>query len=484
VKLVDFGVAKASSAATGPKGKVQGKFSYMAPEKLKGAAGDRRSDIFSLGCVMWEALTLKRLFRGANDADTMKQVLDLNVQLPSKVNSDVTAGFDPIVMRCLDRDPNKRYPTAKELANDLEHLLHTAGYAAKNDRIAKYMQETFKDHIEARKKLVQEVVSKGSASAETVDAAFNSAAQLAHGSPRTPTMGDFSIVRPLPVRPSPPVIVPPVIRSVIPSILPSSVVPDAFSDQNKPTEISASPFETQTNGGNTSTANDSGATEIGVPPVIIDDREFFDAEPIEAPKSERPPSGPPAPSRLVTVMDWFEDIANDKRKRTIAAVVASGILLLIVILMIAKCGGGEAKPVADKQILVELPDAPHVAIAVDAAVVVEAPPVDAAPPPPPDAAVAVVQHHPIEHHVVTPPPNVDATFGKALQAYVKGDLKTALALLKTAKVQNPQHAATWRLLGQVYKKLGDHAQAKAAFTRYVQLAPNAPDIPTIKKELE
>src|SRR5688572_28959618 len=68
VKLVDFGVAKATQA--GPKSKIQGKFSYMAPEKLEGDPGDRRSDIFSLGCVMWEALTLKRLFRGSNDAET------------------------------------------------------------------------------------------------------------------------------------------------------------------------------------------------------------------------------------------------------------------------------------------------------------------------------------------------------------------------------------------------------------------------------
>ena len=93
VKLVDFGVAKASQSATAAA-KVQGKFSYMAPEKLKGAPGDRRSDIWSLGCVMWEALTLQRLFRGANDAETMRQVLELAIQPPSKVNGDVPPEFD------------------------------------------------------------------------------------------------------------------------------------------------------------------------------------------------------------------------------------------------------------------------------------------------------------------------------------------------------------------------------------------------------
>ncbi len=79
VKLVDFGVAKATQSAN-TTSKVQGKFSYMAPEKLKGSQGDRRSDIFSLGCVMWEALTLKRLFRGGSDHETMKQVLEMAIQ--------------------------------------------------------------------------------------------------------------------------------------------------------------------------------------------------------------------------------------------------------------------------------------------------------------------------------------------------------------------------------------------------------------------
>ena len=242
VKLVDFGVAKANQTVSGPKAKVQGKFSYMAPEKLKGAAGDRRSDLFSLGCVMWEALTLKRLFRGGNDADTMKQVLGLAIQPPSKVNPDVPPELDPIVMRALDRDPAKRPATAKEMSDAIEDVLLKRGYGARNDRIAKYMQDTFKAHIEARKKLVQEVVSKGSASAEIVDAAFAPDVQIASGSPRM-TRGDFSVVTPLPRRDSLPNMIP------LTAAAPSSVVPDAFNDQNKPTEISASVFD--------------GATEIG-----------------------------------------------------------------------------------------------------------------------------------------------------------------------------------------------------------------------------
>src|SRR6185312_4357419 len=103
----------------------------MAPEKLRGSQGDRRSDIFSLGCVMWEALTLKRLFRGGNDADTMKQVLELPISPPSTINGDVPKEYDEIVMRALDRDPTRRHLTAKEMAVEIEELLRQHGYGAK-----------------------------------------------------------------------------------------------------------------------------------------------------------------------------------------------------------------------------------------------------------------------------------------------------------------------------------------------------------------
>src|SRR6185503_808140 len=158
VKLVDFGVAKATQSATA-RTKLGGKFGYMAPEKLRGGPGDRRSDIWSLGCVLWEALTLKRLFRGGNERETMLQVLESPILAPSQVNGDVPADFDPIVMRALDRDPGRRYPTAKAMAADLEEVLRRHGYAAKNDRIARYMQATFHSRIVARKKLLQEVSS-------------------------------------------------------------------------------------------------------------------------------------------------------------------------------------------------------------------------------------------------------------------------------------------------------------------------------------
>lgn len=466
VKLVDFGVAKATRSATGPQTKVQGKFSYMAPEKLKGSPGDRRSDIFSLGCVMWEALTLKRLFRGGNDAETMKMVLEQPIPPPSRANPDVPFAFDAIVMRSLERDPAKRQRTAKELAVELEELLRVAGYGAKNDHIAKYMQETFKDHIDARKKLVQEVVSKGSASAATVDAAFHPHQIIAQGSPRSRAVGDFTRQMHS-------------FSAVLPTA-PPAPPPDAFDESDGgQTEIQSSVFE-------------GGTTKIAQPPII--DTEFGLTPPPPAPTHQRaepvrPLAGPPVPSRIVTVMDWAEDIAADPKKRTVASVIAGGAAVVLIGILIVTCGHNRgAPPVAVPKYAIE--------VSADAVVVEIAATVDANPDAassadvPSDATPMAVPDHVAPHplvvidHKLARPTNPDVQFQKAFQLFVKGDAKGTLALLKIAKVSTPSYAPTWRLLGQVYKKLGDRGQAKAAFGHYLVLAPNAGDAPAIRKELE
>ena len=194
VKLVDFGVAKASQNA-GPQMKVHGKFGYMAPEKLKGRGSDRRGDIWSLGVVLWEALTLRRLFRGANEQDTMRMVLEHVISTPSSMAKDILPELDPIVMKALERDPDKRYQRAKDLAVDIEEVLRTHGYGGRNDQISKYMQATFAAHITARKKLLQEVTAKGKASDAVLKQAFDESqvTEMPGKSHNIRASGEFSI---------------------------------------------------------------------------------------------------------------------------------------------------------------------------------------------------------------------------------------------------------------------------------------------------
>ena len=475
VKLVDFGVAKATQA--GPKSKVQGKFSYMAPEKLKGAPGDRRSDIFSLGCVMWEALTLKRLFRGGNDAETMRQVLEHPIQPPSKINGDVPPEYDPIVMRALERDPDKRQGTAKELAVEIEELLRKRGYGAKNDRIARYMQDTFRQHITARKKLVHEVVSKGSASAEVLDAAFSEPV-LASGSPVTPAGGDeFSVkyrrvtpgegIRlplPPPTRAGSGTVPPP--TPVPRRVKRPSVWPDPEDADQEETRIEQRPVHPMFDGGAGT------ATEI-MPLRTFEERASKEME------VTRPP---------IDIRERLRVLKE--RVNWLFVAVVGGVLLVVILVVILFTRS--SKPERAAEITVDAGVA-HVAVAIDAAEEIEfQTPPDAAVvevvPPPVDAAVPEVKHEEKKPPRPPPPPvphiDVKDTVNKGLVAFVKGDAPGAIALLNKAKAAKPSYAPTYRVLGKVYKKQGNHAGAKKAFQKYLQLAPDADDAEQIREELK
>ena len=497
VKLVDFGVAKATANAK-THDKVQGKFSYMAPEKLRGAPGDRRSDIFSLGCVMWESLTLKRLFRGATENDTIKSVLTTRVPPPSTVNPDVPSDYDSIVMRALDRDPSKRQMTAKELAVEIEELLRKRGYGAKNDKIAKYMQETFREHIDARKKLVQEVANKGVASAEVLDAAFSDPLFPA-GSPLTPPAklpqgtdpndgsggSKFS--------PPPPPVWPARTKT---SSIPIPVAALESADSSKPTTIEAPPLRWE--GSDTS-------TEISGPPL-----EVLEMEALERTAEETPDAVDQTANvregALAQLRSRFRALPPPKRHAVIAA--GCGVVLaVLVVIELSSSGGGAATPtasVAEPRVQptpVAPPDPKPVPVAVAPTPDPVATPEPAATIDPPTSAphhpahtpttpphVAPIRHPPTP--APTPAPAAPATTGNAndlfkqgLQAYVKGDLKTALTEYKRATQSNSGFAPAWRGLGLVYQKLGDRGPAKAAFGKYLALAPNASDADSIRRTM-
>ena len=152
MKIIDFGLARAGSSAV--VSEVEGTLSCMAPEKLRGAAGDRRSDLFSLGCVAWQALTLEPLFRGLDDNDTATRVLTIPVRAPSEVNRGVPRELDAVVMRMLERDPDKRSASAGQVADEIETILRSRSYPENNALIATYMTETFGKFREERERFI------------------------------------------------------------------------------------------------------------------------------------------------------------------------------------------------------------------------------------------------------------------------------------------------------------------------------------------
>jgi serine/threonine-protein kinase len=119
VKLTDFGVVK-STITTTVAGAVKGKLSYMSPEQITVQNVDHRSDLFSLGVVLYEVATGLRLFRGDSLGATAVRVMRAVVPPPRSVMPETDPRLEAILMKLLERDPRARYQSASELAADLE----------------------------------------------------------------------------------------------------------------------------------------------------------------------------------------------------------------------------------------------------------------------------------------------------------------------------------------------------------------------------
>lgn len=128
VKLVDFGLARMTETKNGDApdatqaGAVIGTPRYMSPEQARGGKLDARSDIFSLGAVIYEAATGGPAFRGETTADVFAALLGPPPNAPSRCADAIPAGLDAILSKALQRDPEARYQTMREFEADLEHL--------------------------------------------------------------------------------------------------------------------------------------------------------------------------------------------------------------------------------------------------------------------------------------------------------------------------------------------------------------------------
>jgi serine/threonine protein kinase len=144
VKVVDFGVAKAAHRSTETRsGTVKGKITYMSPEQCRGLDIDRRSDLFSLGIVMWEMLTIDRLYRRNSDFDNMQAIVSEEVPAPSTIRAGIPPEIDRIVMRLLAKDPAARFQTGDELHEAVEAAAVATGSALSASSLGRYMREIF-----------------------------------------------------------------------------------------------------------------------------------------------------------------------------------------------------------------------------------------------------------------------------------------------------------------------------------------------------
>lgn len=154
VKVTDFGVAKAKDVMEDQEGKViMGKAPYMSPEQATGKKTDKRSDIFSLGIVMFELLTQKSLFGEGGDArKIMENVVKQEIPSPCKFNPDIPEDLEKIMLKALTRDLDKRYPDAGKMGYDLEYFMYHKGYGPTIQTLEKHINKLFPNLKETRPK--------------------------------------------------------------------------------------------------------------------------------------------------------------------------------------------------------------------------------------------------------------------------------------------------------------------------------------------
>jgi serine/threonine protein kinase len=121
-RVLDFGVAKALAQSPNTQsGLLKGKFGYMAPEQIMRGHVDRRTDVFAAGVVLWETLTCRRLFQASKNIEqAMSRVIAADIPAPSSYRSDIPPKLDAIVMKAMERDAEKRFQSAEELAIAME----------------------------------------------------------------------------------------------------------------------------------------------------------------------------------------------------------------------------------------------------------------------------------------------------------------------------------------------------------------------------
>ena len=151
IKVCDFGIAKAHNrkSETTQNGVLKGKFSYMSPEQCQGKDIDRRSDVFSIGILLYELSTQSKLFRGTSDFALLQQIVESPIPLPSARVPNYPRELEHIVMTALAKSPADRYPTAQTLQLELEEFAREHKLAMSSVRIAKLMSALFEKRNDA-----------------------------------------------------------------------------------------------------------------------------------------------------------------------------------------------------------------------------------------------------------------------------------------------------------------------------------------------
>lgn len=157
VKICDFGIAKAANRSQKTQaGVLKGKFGYMSPEQVRGLPLDGRSDIFTVGTLLYEMVTLERLFIGESDFSTLEKVRNADVVPPSAYNREVPEDLEEIILKALAKEVEDRFQNAAEFGEALQGFLLERQTMVSSRDLSTFMKKSFVSELEAELRRLEE----------------------------------------------------------------------------------------------------------------------------------------------------------------------------------------------------------------------------------------------------------------------------------------------------------------------------------------
>jgi serine/threonine-protein kinase len=161
VKLLDFGIAKlAGSHSETTTGVIKGKLRYMPPEQIAAEGVDRRSDINSIGGMLWEALTGGKMWHGLSEATVMNRILGGQIARARDINPAIAPELERILEKALASEPDARFSTALEMQTALEEYIDTLDDPPHHREIGKAVATLFQEERKQTRQVIEEQLSK------------------------------------------------------------------------------------------------------------------------------------------------------------------------------------------------------------------------------------------------------------------------------------------------------------------------------------
>ncbi len=161
VKIIDFGIAKTENRIeTTQGGVIKGKFGYMSPEQALGLDVDHRTDIFSLGIVLWEIIAQRRLISEDTELATQKKYENLQIPTFEELNLKIPFPIERIVRKCLEIEPDNRYANAGEMLKEINLVMNSLFPELSDQDMSSYLRQVFAHDLEKNQKDHTEIISR------------------------------------------------------------------------------------------------------------------------------------------------------------------------------------------------------------------------------------------------------------------------------------------------------------------------------------